>query len=679
MKAINFFNNQINSKMKRIFLILTTALCLCVGNKAMGQTATVIGDFYQGLRCVGGGQSAMFEFVNNSTNKGDITAIKWEIKDKATDSIINTNTDLTNKETYIFPFSQPGTFRTVMTVTWNFVVEKDSMEVVIHSRSEFSFVRYSDSVCPGEGVPFSYTMTPPFTQGMVQSVEWLFGDGGHSIEHAPIYHYSNSMNIDTSYTVRLTITDTNLCATTIDSTNYIFVRRKPLAAFTDNGHEFPCPNTPEGTKGRTISFSADSSQGLSNPDGILKWNFGDTTSGVANIIIGSWNNSTARNPVHTYNNAGKYDVLLIVQDNNRCIDSVWMKEYVVILGPKGSFSYEEGPSYCKPLEVFFTPSISTDPEYQPDSLIIYAGTGEPLTNKGDYTGLTRSRRFVYIEKGTYTPVYFLYKTVVFGGKQEQCIVEIREPDTIYVVVLETDFETEILYSSDSVTTVRFNNTSTWTPDYLGGTSVIVTWDMGNGDSSQTTFHGQTVYDTAGTYRVKLTMQVLNCVREKTTDVTVVDISDLVHVTVSANDSVMGTVTGSGYYPKNTIVSIISAMPNFGYRFVQWNDGDITNPRTIIATQDTIFTAIFEATTGITDLETSTISIYSNPTRDNIHIVLPENISNAVFTLYDMQGRTLIRQNIGNEETVSVSNLATGMYIYNIRTNKEDYQGKIIKK
>jgi hypothetical protein len=72
-------------------------------------------------------------------------------------------------------------------------------------------------------------------------------------------------------------------------------------------------------------------------------------------------------------------------------------------------------------------------------------------------------------------------------------------------------------------------------------------------------------------------------------------------------------------------------------------------------------------------------IYPNPATDNINITLPENISQAVFTLYDMQGKVLIKQEINNQETVAVNNLASGIYIYNVRTSKQNYQGKIIRK
>lgn len=72
-------------------------------------------------------------------------------------------------------------------------------------------------------------------------------------------------------------------------------------------------------------------------------------------------------------------------------------------------------------------------------------------------------------------------------------------------------------------------------------------------------------------------------------------------------------------------------------------------------------------------------LYPNPVRDNIHITLPKNISQAVFTLYDMQGRTLIHQNITNHDIVSLKNFAEGLYLYNLTTDKQQYQGKILKK
>ena len=38
--------------------------------------------------------------------------------------------------------------------------------------------------------------------------------------------------------------------------------------------------------------------------------------------------------------------------------------------------------------------------------------------------------------------------------------------------------------------------------------------------------------------------------------------------------------------------ILRAYPNYGYRFEKWSDGNTDNPRTILLTQDTTFTAEF---------------------------------------------------------------------------------------
>jgi hypothetical protein len=152
-----------------------------------------------------------------------------------------------------------------------------------------------------------------------------------------------------------------------------------------------------------------------------------------------------------------------------------------------------------------------------------------------------------------------------------------------------------------------------------------------------------------------------------------------NVDVQSNDATMGIVN---IIQANTCLNdtaIIKATPNAGYRFLQWNDGNTENPRTVIVTQDITYTATFDIETGITDIEASALTIYPNPATDNISITLPENISQAFFTLYDMQGKILIKQEVGNKETVTVNNLASGIYIYSVRTDKQNHTGKLIRK
>ncbi|MDR1183009.1 MAG: leucine-rich repeat domain-containing protein [Bacteroidales bacterium] len=82
--------------------------------------------------------------------------------------------------------------------------------------------------------------------------------------------------------------------------------------------------------------------------------------------------------------------------------------------------------------------------------------------------------------------------------------------------------------------------------------------------------------------------------------------------------------------------------------------------------------------GIKDIQTAGVSVYPNPATDNITIVLPDNVVRATFTLYDMQGKALIRREINNQEIAPVNNLASGIYMYHVRTAKESYQGKFLK-
>jgi hypothetical protein len=152
------------------------------------------------------------------------------------------------------------------------------------------------------------------------------------------------------------------------------------------------------------------------------------------------------------------------------------------------------------------------------------------------------------------------------------------------------------------------------------------------------------------------------------------------ITTQSNDTEMGTakITAPNTCANNN-TAVIAAIAYTGYRFLQWNDGNTENPRTVTVTQNTTFTATFGVETGITDIEASALSLYPNPATDNISIVLPENVFHALFTLYDMQGKVLIKQEVSSKETIAVNKLASGIYIYNVRTDKQNYQGKLIRK
>ena len=63
------------------------------------------------------------------------------------------------------------------------------------------------------------------------------------------------------------------------------------------------------------------------------------------------------------------------------------------------------------------------------------------------------------------------------------------------------------------------------------------------------------------------------------------------IILSVDTNIYGTVSGEGTY-NYLSERTITATPNYGYHFTHWQDGDTNNPRTIILTQDTSFTAFF---------------------------------------------------------------------------------------
>lgn len=64
----------------------------------------------------------------------------------------------------------------------------------------------------------------------------------------------------------------------------------------------------------------------------------------------------------------------------------------------------------------------------------------------------------------------------------------------------------------------------------------------------------------------------------------------ISVTVTPTGS--GTVTGGGTYAKGTTIEL-NALPNGGYEFSKWSDGETANPRTLTVTENKSYTAQFK--------------------------------------------------------------------------------------
>ena len=104
------------------------------------------------------------------------------------------------------------------------------------------------------------------------------------------------------------------------------------------------------------------------------------------------------------------------------------------------------------------------------------------------------------------------------------------------------------------------------------------------------------------------------------------------VLTSVYDESMGTVSGAGVYCMGSTIELI-AIANDGYRFVEWSDGYIQNPRIIIVKEDIDLMAIFESDgTPVNNIGDSSVQVY---VREGVFYI--EDI-NEDYRIFDSFGR-----------------------------------------
>jgi len=144
----------------------------------------------------------------------------------------------------------------------------------------------------------------------------------------------------------------------------------------------------------------------------------------------------------------------------------------------------------------------------------------------------------------------------------------------------------------------------------------------------------------------------------------ISIQQIHTLTVAANDTTMGTVTGSGVYAAGDTATL-TATANTGYRFVSWNDGDTNAIRTIIVTADSAFTATFA-------INQHTLTVSANHTA--MGIVTGAGVYNdgdtATLTATANTGYHFVNWNDGDTNAIrTVIVTADATYIANFAINQ----------
>ena len=134
------------------------------------------------------------------------------------------------------------------------------------------------------------------------------------------------------------------------------------------------------------------------------------------------------------------------------------------------------------------------------------------------------------------------------------------------------------------------------------------------------------------------------------------------VTVQPNDAAMGTVTGGGEYTEGE-QAMLAAIPNQGYYFARWSDGNTNNPRILKVSGDTTLTAIFakngEDPTANEASEADNFRVYVQ----NRTIYLSED--RGVVQVYNMAGQCVYN---GHATAIPVQH--AGVYVLRVAADSQ---------
>jgi PKD repeat protein len=222
----------------------------------------------------------------NVNISGEVTVWKWEFYNKQIDHWTYGG-GKGNLVTDNHTFKKSGVYNVTLIVVGpdgSDALKKVAYITVYPQGSTPPVAAFSASLTSGT-VPLAVTFIDQST-GTPTSWNWDFGDGTHSSVQNPIHKYTK----EGKYTVSLKVNN-SVDSNTVTKSNYAIVTAsKPVVVFSASPISGKSP--------LKVQFSDKSTN---NPVS-WKWSFGDGIS------------STQKNPLHTYNKAGKYTVKLTVKN-----------------------------------------------------------------------------------------------------------------------------------------------------------------------------------------------------------------------------------------------------------------------------------------------------------------------------------------------------------------------------
>ena len=131
------------------------------------------------------------------------------------------------------------------------------------------------------------------------------------------------------------------------------------------------------------------------------------------------------------------------------------------------------------------------------------------------------------------------------------------------------------------------------------------------------------------------------------------------ITVRPNDPSMGTVIGGGTFYLGATTTL-AAIPNASYRFVQWQDANSENPRTITVTADAEYIAYFAGEIGIDDVSQMEPTVSAE-----LNIIHVHGAAGLSVRIFDVTGRQLLFIPCVETNVCGFRVPATGVYLVQV--------------
>lgn len=237
------------------------------------------------------GSTTNFTSTSSINNPGTISNYAWDFGDG---SPVETG----NSTTHIY--TQPGLYQvSLIVVSNNNCVDTITLPVIVNPNPVVNFT--VDSVAGCSPLCVTFNNMSNIASGAISNYEWNFGDGNQNFSNSPSHCYQNETLNPISFNVSLKATSDKGCEAILTKNNFITAYPLPIADFSTE------PNPTDIFK-PNVQF-LDLSQGASS----WIWNFGDNSNSPDTIL---------QNPIHFYADTGVYIVLLQIENQYGCYDSI---------------------------------------------------------------------------------------------------------------------------------------------------------------------------------------------------------------------------------------------------------------------------------------------------------------------------------------------------------------------